>query len=211
MKIKCIYNRNKSSPLYPKKISTINDTKNPSAILSKEFIVYAIEIWQGIPHYCINNYDEKTPFTQFSADFDLEIHPCSCFEIIDNRISRYWTFIHHNNMEASMWAFPEWTNGWIYINEENDYVNEGFYDRLIYGGQKENKIFSKYKEAMDLEFPDNSVTKFAQIGDPNWLLCPFCHDGFENSNKIDALIKCPTCKKISRNPRYENKWPHLDL
>lgn len=210
MKVKCIYNRNNRCPLYPEEINTIDASIHSSVILSKEFIVYAIEIWNGIPNYYINNYDEEIPFNQFSSEFDIMNYPCSYFEIVDNRISRYWGFIHHNNMKASIWAFPEWTNGWICINTNDDYVNEGFYDRLIDGYRKENEIFSRYKEAMDLEFPDDSVTKVAQIGDSAWLLCPFCHDAFENSNEIDALIKCPICRNISNNPRFKNEWPHLN-
>jgi hypothetical protein len=125
-------------------------------------------------------------------------HPFNIFKVIDGRLSRYWIFGLVKDTEQSMeLMFPEW------VNEDK------FANNLVDGEEREVQIFKAYKEAMDLEFPDSSISEIAQVGDNEWLICPICIDAWMNRDNKDALVKCPKCLKILNNPRYINEYPHL--
>jgi hypothetical protein len=136
-------------------------------------------------------------------DFDqkhLTLVPFFLFEIIDPRISRHWVFapLWLDDLEKPdnffyHWGFPE------LVNERYFYYN------LIEWEKKEEEIFASYKEKMDLEFPDSSVTEVAGIGDKEWLMCPHCIDAWFSPSDRDALVKCPNCNTIMNNPRYSDK------
>jgi hypothetical protein len=82
--------------------------------------------------------------------------------------------------------------------------DDDFYDDLIdgNGGDPNEIIFRKYKELMDMEFPDVSISVSAQLGDEEWLMCPLCIDAWQSKNFQDALVRCPFCETIFNNPRY---------
>lgn len=64
------------------------------------------------------------------------------------------------------------------------------------------KIFSRYKEIMNLEFSDPEVTKTIEIINDEtgiWYLCPECIEGFQSQSQ-DALLLCPNCKTKLNNP-----------
>ena len=129
------------------------------------------------------------------CDFDKQFVR---FKIIDNRLSRYWVFGIIEGLESHpSWLFPEW------INEPY------FQDNLTDLAPREVQIFKAYKKFMDLEFPDNTVSGVAQVGDDKWLICVDCLDAWENPDVKDAMVRCPKCGKIFHNPRYKNEWPHL--
>lgn len=166
--------------------------ENFSTIKGKEYLVYATGICRNSVWYCICN-ESYTYFPWW--------YPFLIFDISDNRLSRYWVFglEDNNNKKTQFFSFPEWVN-----------------DRYFYGELVENNandlnaiIFRKYKELMDLEFPDPSISETAQIGDSEWLICPKCIDAWQSKNDRDALVKCPKCRTIFNNPRYKDEWPHL--
>lgn len=41
---------------------------------------------------------------------------------------------------------------------------------------------------MNLEFPDNSIKKIAQLGDKKWLICINCVNAWENSDQSIAMV-----------------------
>ena len=190
MKIKCILNE-----MFP----TLNNTENFSNsnkiyLLKegKEYTVYALSVFEGCTWYSIC--DEFYSFYPKWYSFEF-------FKVSDNRPSRFWLvgFNEENNKILPFLSFPEWAND-LY-----------FYYALIEGNSNDPQaiIFRKYKELMDLEFPDSSISDITQIGDEEWLICTQCIDAWQSSNSIDALVKCPKCKTIYNNPRYKNEWPHL--
>jgi hypothetical protein len=191
MKVKCITNQKRFLP--PDLLSNYSiDAENFSIKPEKEYIVYALWIYVGYIWYCISD-EDKTFYPMWN--------PSTLFEITDNRLSRFWVFgiDEDNNRKVPFLSFPEWVN------------DSCFYEDLVDGNSNDPKaiIFSKYKEFMDLEFSDSSISDTAQIGDEEWLICPQCMDAWQSTNDKDALVKCPKCQTILNNPRYKNEWPHL--
>jgi hypothetical protein len=184
MKIKCA--KNKIKDLSEEVIKRYDLTSDmPSLIVGKEYVVYAITEFDNNIWYCIC---EEGPIP------DPQWNPSTLFEIKDGRLSRYWIF---NFREAQNKLFP-------YIGFPEMVNDPSFYDELIDGDSEDNiAVFRKYKELMGLEFPDATVAEKAQIGDQDWLICPTCIDGWECSNTIDGMVRCPKCKKIMHNPRYQ--------
>ncbi len=189
MKIKCITNNVES---LPKEMPKNYSNANTSIKEGKEYIVYALCTYQGYAWYCICNeyylfYPIWTPFL--------------FFKLIDNRLSRYWIFSldKDNNKQVPFLSFPEWA--------QDPY----FYGELVEGNSMNNNalIFRKYKELMDLEFSDSSISAIAQIGDEEWLICPNCLEAWQSKSDKDALVRCPKCFTVLNNPRYRNEWPHL--
>ena len=181
MKIKCISNRDYSS-------------FNEESYIKerKEYTTYALSVFEGSIWYCIC--DEMYTFYPrwYSSIF---------FKITDNRLSRFWIggYRKENDKILPFLTFPEWVR------------NPYFYGELIENNSNDPNaiIFRKYKELMDLEFPDSSISETAQIGDGEWLICPKCIDAWQSKSDRDALVKCPKCQTIYNNPRYKNEWPHL--
>lgn len=177
MKVKCLSNKKTSN--------YTQDSEYEFLDIGKEYTVYGMiiincEVW----YYICERKHNRFPLPR----------PSNLFEIIDNRLSRYWIYgIVEGFKKYPVWMFPEW-------------INETYFeDSLTDGEEREVAIFNFYKELMDLEFPDSSITETAQIGDNEWLICPTCIDAWQSSNTEDALVKCPKCQKIFNNPRYKNE------
>ena len=64
---------------------------------------------------------------------------------------------------------------------------------------------------MDLEFPDPLIQDKATIADDQWLMCPFCIDAWEDSDKTMAQVVCPKCFRKMQNPRYNDVLPYLKM
>ncbi len=60
------------------------------------------------------------------------------FEIVDSKLSKYWRFVFNQNQQHGLFL-PEWSH------------DEGFYERLVDGNQKEEAIFSRYKKLIEVE------------------------------------------------------------
>lgn len=161
--------------------------------LDAEYTVYGLTLREGYIWYYICD----KHFTYFPR-----WKPSPFFDVIDSRLSRYWIYSlkkADNYPQAyPIITFPEWANN-----------HPDFYDRLSDGEEQEVAIFRSYKEQMDLEFPNSSIVEIAQVGDADWLICPFCKDAWKNCSSLDALVCCPTCRKIMQNPRYKNEMPYL--
>lgn len=189
MKIKCVENKIKSLPTelqenYNRSEETL------SLFLNKEYTVYGMYVNEGITWYLIC--DRSTD------DYPLS-YPSMLFEISNPQLSRYWIFnfgksIRSGSTVDPVWVFPEWAN---------DYYN--FYDKLTDWEETEAKIFKEYKELMDVEFPDNSISEKAEILDKEWVMCPMCIDAWHSPDASNGMIQCPKCKKFMHNPRYVNK------
>ena len=185
MLIKCIYN---------KKIHLPKDCSSPSndpewdfrLKLGENYIVYAMTIYSGYVWYYVCEHE----FPSYP-----KWKPSPLFEVIDGSISKYWiySFILDREIdyEDTTWAYPEWAN------EPYPY-----YDKLS-DGEEEVEIFNKYKELMDLEFPDPSVIETAKILDDEWVLCEQCIDAWQSMTTNVGMIRCPYCKQAMHNPRYK--------
>ena len=108
----------------------------------------------------------------------LDGYPSTLFELTDNRLSRYWVldFDEENNIKTPYLSFQEWAN------------NPFFYKKLIEGdfSSAQALTFQKYKDLMDLEFPDSLISENAQLGDEEWLICPTCIDRASASKVRDC-------------------------
>jgi len=181
MKVKCIHNKNN-----PELRAILGDrSEDFSLIEGKEYIVYAIKELHSHIWYCI--FDEDS----ISCP---RWNPYPLFEITDPRLSRYWVFAfdQSESKKTPVISFSEWT--------QDPY----FYTHLFEATSSQDPtvlLFNTYKELMDLEFPDPSITLTAKTGDKDWLICPHCIDAWQSSSTHNAMVRCPNCKNIQHNPR----------
>ncbi len=152
-----------------------------------EYVIYGLSVIKGkIYYYLCDSVHDDYP-TTYSSEL---------FKVIDSRVSRYWISLIDESSEITLeLMFPEWINEIMFAHY------------LIDGDERREQIFKAYKAAMDLEFPDSAITEIAQIGDDEWLICPFCIDAWICQNSIDALVICPKCSTKFNNPRYKNEYP----
>jgi len=189
MKIRCLTNSGKK--IRPEILANYTSPNSPiPLVVGKEYIVYALSEYYESIWYCI-------------CDESYTYHPMwipeHFFELSDNRLSHYWIFSFKEDLKKNrfFFGFHEWAN------------QLDFYDNLVDGEKREVQIFKTYKELMDLEFSDSSISEIAQIGDDEWLICPACLDAWQYKDDKDALVRCPKCLKVLNNPRYKNEYPHL--
>lgn len=188
MKIRCISNKATQLPQEVLQNYIVGD-KEFFIEEGTEYVVYALKMYLGYIWYCI-------------CDRVYTYYPrwylSSLFEVSDKRLSRYWLIRveeDDSGKNTPYFSFPEWAN------------DPYFYGELIEedSSDKNANTFRKYKELMDLEFPDNSITAIAQVGDKEWLICPICIDAWNCPNDQDGMVKCPKCGKIMHNPRYQER------
>jgi len=181
MRIICI--EEQDSPL---SASGYNNSCQLSLMLGKSYVVYAIMIDDVTTWACIRDEVFSSPMW----------YPLRCFDIQDQRLSRFWIFNSwkqdNKNMKRLIFAFPEWAN------------HQSFYGDLFDGDEQVCATFHKYEKLMNLEFPDPNVVESAQVGDGQWLICSLCIDAWQNQSQ-DALVICPKCQTILNNPRYRNE------
>jgi hypothetical protein len=149
MKIKCIKNKIPDIKNDPDFFEVLKKSQKSwedpySITLEKIYIVYGIVFREKYPLYliCDDNYDEKrgTYFPLF--------HYSNFFEVIDNRVSRYFQYFTHmvlnqkNNVQVveTSFCFPEWINRPLY------------YEKLLDQDEEYIKIFRHYKRLIDSEF-----------------------------------------------------------
>src|SRR5574342_425199 len=141
MKVKCISNEPDNCKEYSYLKNYFNLEKSyDRLIIGKEYVVYAITemhefIWYSL---CDENYNYYPMWFPFSI-----------FEITDQRLSRYWIFSLRERLSRTdtivfspFLAYSEWS------------LQDDYYDNLTDGEEREVKIFKKYKELMELEFPN---------------------------------------------------------
>jgi hypothetical protein len=163
-----------------------------SVFPGNEYIVYSVGILYDFVWYCILD-EDRTFYPMWNPEM--------LFEITDKRLSRYWVFSLDNGKDKKdpFLSFPEWAN------------NPYFYEELLDGDSSDSNaiIFRKYKELMDLEFPNPLISDTAEIGDREWLICPKCIDAWNSECNLDALVRCPKCNTIFNNPRYIDRQSYL--
>jgi hypothetical protein len=130
MKVRCIANTGKFLPdnyLDPARGYT-KQIDLPLTV-GKEYIVYAMREWQGKFWYYIC--DDSYSYYPIQT-------PAPLFEVVDNRVSRYWRLMVYPNGVLRI-AFEEW------------FADPNFYDKLTDQEEAEVLIFEKVKELMDAE------------------------------------------------------------
>ncbi len=98
------------------------------------YTVYSISFWDGNPMYYLCDNPNDLYVTPTPADF---------FEIIDDRLSKYWklSVFHNDDGKAHpKLVFPEWGDDLHYQ------------EKMLDGDPKAEAIFAKYKKLMDEEF-----------------------------------------------------------
>jgi hypothetical protein len=130
MRVRCIANTGKNLPEnYIDPARGYTKTIELPLTVGKEYMVYAIRLWQGIVWYyiCDDNYSYYPIQT-----------PAPLFEVVDNRVSKYWRFMLNPN-GVLRFVFEQWLN------------DSCFYDKLTDQEEAEVEIFDKVKELMDAE------------------------------------------------------------
>lgn len=130
MKIRCIANtgafltKNYLNPA----VFLTEETKF-QLVVGKEYTVYALYQWQQEVWYYIC--DER--YTYYPIQ-----NPAPLFEIVDNRVSKYWRLQLDNHGLLTL-AFEQW------------FVDPYYYDKLTDQEEREVSIFEKLKGLMDAE------------------------------------------------------------
>ena len=130
MKVCCIANSGDYLPeSYLKPEFYYDRETNFALTIGKEYIVYAFYESQGNVWYyiCDDNY----------SYYPMQ-NPAPLFEIVDNRLSKYWRFVLAPNGLLEV-AFDQW------------FTDPNFYDKLTDREEAEVLIFEKVKELMDAE------------------------------------------------------------
>lgn len=100
--------------------------------LGKAYVVYAITNLDDMILYYISD-DINLPYPIW--------HPINFFEVVNGRPSKYWklsTWEKKGNPKLLI-AFEEWIN------------DRFFYEKLVDGNRREEKIFERMKKLMDIE------------------------------------------------------------
>ncbi|HAX75168.1 MAG TPA: hypothetical protein DCY88_04850 [Cyanobacteria bacterium UBA11372] len=139
MRIRCIANTGESLPsnyIDPAR-GYKKETEFPLTV-GKEYTVYALKQWQGTVWYYIC--DDNSTYYPIQT-------PAPLFEMVDNRMSKYWRFKFYNNGLLKI-AFQQW------------FSEPYFYDKLTDQKEEQVLIFDKVKELMDEEAlsPDPMLT-----------------------------------------------------
>jgi hypothetical protein len=145
----------------------------------RNYTVYGVLYLRSVLKYLIQA-DNGTP----------QWKPASLFQVVCGCVSRHWVFADWSTEEyCAAMTFAEFVQS-----------PEAF-DELADGDDSARQVFFARRQSADLEFLDSSVTATAQTLDCSWLQCPVCCDAWE-SHSPDAMVRCPECHSVSRNPRY---------
>ena len=148
----------------------------------QEYRVYGVLFHRSVVSYLIQ---EDTALPMWN--------PASLFQVICGRASRHW-------------IIADWSSeAYITAMTFQDFVSspEAF-DKLAVSDDSARETFRKWKQISDLEFLDPGVKKTAEAIEGKWVLCPVCAEAWE-APCADAMVRCPECQSVMRNPRYEEK------
>lgn len=185
MRVKAVYNTGLHLPkdCLDATSGFSEDTTFPLNI-SNDYVVYGMTKFLGYMWYYILD-EASTYYPRWN--------PSPLFEVVDNRISKYWKYKHDYNRDTQqdivIFAFEEWVN--------DDY----FYDSLTDGDENTVSIFNKYKDLMMLEFSDSTKDIALKLSG-NWIMCPHCDEVWEVNN-LNGLLKCQKCSLFINNPFCE--------
>ncbi len=186
MRVRCITNMGRDIP--PEFLAPDDEECRGDAVLDELrneafYTVYAMTIQNGHVWYYVCGENRRIPYW----------YPCSMFEIVDGRLSRYWEFNYirderpYGVIHIETWAFPEWAR------------DDTFYERLLDRCDEAQRVFEKYSRAMNLEFPTTDTDKTAEQLEGKWVQCPHCADAWETLSTF-GMLECPSCHVLSVNP-----------
>ncbi len=144
MKVRCI--KNKISAIPQQQVRKwlkkyLNYDENHSLELIKKgqvYTVYGLHFWEGHPFYFIcEEEDGEYPVTWYAG----------FFEVLDDRISKYWRLTYHSTELAFAWTSLVHKD-WI--------AHKNFYENLVDGCEEEITLFCKYRKEMEEEFDSDS-------------------------------------------------------
>lgn len=150
----------------------------------KSYTIYGIEFTkEGFSNFILIDDTEVTNLNFFPSEF---------FEIIDNRISKYWVGTQCSSYPLND-IIPPTT-----ISFKEIETNEFFLGNLLNGESDSQQIFLKYKNMIENEFPDEDL-KTAEVIGGNWVSCNYCGEVWEIKSN-DGIIVCPKNFERNNNP-----------
>jgi hypothetical protein len=132
--------------------------------------------------------DDDFSFTEYPLAY-----PSLFFNMIDGRVSKYWTnpaITEVDGHRTEFRAFKEWMS------------DPMFYERLVDWHKTENAIFREYKELMDIEFPNPIKYKPVSYIEDDWCQCVACEHVWENFQTDSGMLRCPKCRQVLIDPRW---------
>jgi len=124
------------------------------------------------------------------------------FEIIDDRISRYWVFspklldTASHNARSAMLTISAWAH------------NRMFFDQLVNSDETTWNTWRKYKSMMEMEFATPNIKRKAENVGEGWVLCAECANAWKADSDNHEIVKCPSCgtlQVVDRSALYRFK------
>lgn len=107
-------------------------------------------------------------------------------EIVDNRLSKYWTFGYSDSQKwSTILSFSEWSS------------DPFFYQNLVEGKSDAGEVFRKYQSKIENEYAEVNLADIAIELENEWFQCPFCEEAWKDNDTSEVLV-CPSCKKRLR-------------
>lgn len=152
----------------------------------KEYNIYGIEYTsEGYINFLLVD-DTETRFPK--------IYPSDFFEVIDDRLSKYWIGTNECYYPIKEKRIPS------LISFKEIVEDKYFFENILDCKKYTCDIFRKYKKLMDIEFPDKFSPNATLISDI-WVMCNFCDESWVVSSE-NGIIICPNCKKENNNPLW---------
>lgn len=117
-----------------------------------------------------------------------KFYPLEFFEIIDSRISKYFTSKAENLSLIKNVKYP------FLVSFREAVYNDYFFDDLLNSNKQAVEIFNKYKNMIDREYIDHKYPKGISL-DYNWFSCYYCKESWEVKNDFE-ILECPNCKNL---------------
>jgi hypothetical protein len=136
------------------------------------------------------------------VEFDLDpeiprVAPGHLFRILDGRMSRWWMFQQRlikrfgelRDVMQSVWGYKE------YVQSDEHRI------ALIERQPAAVALFRSYRAAMDLEFPNPTITATPKRLEGDWFQCAMCLEAWATRSTY-GMLRCPACRAVQQNPRY---------
>lgn len=141
--------------------------------VGRQYVVYGLRLWSGAPWLIISE--------------DLVLYPTVLFQVLDNRLSRYWRYWREGDNKGIILGYPE-------LGDANHY------NALFDGEQSALNLFRARKLLMDVEFPDPLLPSATRVKD-KWRQCCRCANIWDDSSG-NAVLVCPECNTAQNDPLY---------
>lgn len=166
------------------KFNSLQKNEELHLTVDRSYIVYGLKHIDGHVRFLLVNDSNTYP----------NLFPSELFDIVDDRISKYWIGYPHNVYSPS-YVPPD------VVISFAEAQRPFFFDNLLDDEESASQRFKAMRRKMDLEFPDATL-KTASIMEKNWIVCAYCEEVWESSS-ADGIVVCPQ-GHANNNPLWQH-------